>query len=278
MKMYELLFKTLRYYNKNKISYKEAETILLSIINKPKEYLYANFREKISNKVKNIFLNKIRKRINGIPLQYLTNFEFFYGRKFLVKKGVFIPRPETETLIEAVKKINIKNNCSCLDIGCGSGCIGITLKLELPYIKDITFIDKNKTAIKITKQNINIHKINGNVINLCFFKYIKKNKTKYDIAACNPPYISYDLFNNLQEEVKNEPKSALLAKKNGYDFYIRLADSGKNFLKNNGFLILEAGINMAENIKKIFNKNWSFLFSINDFNNIERALVFQLRF
>lgn len=278
MKIYELLNKSslilLQKIKNRKSAFRESEIILLSTINKPKEYLYLNLRNEIDKKTTTKFVKKIRKRVGGYPLQYLINHDFFYGRKFHLKKGVFIPRPDSETLIDATKKI--KNIYSCIDIGCGSGCLGITIKLEIPCIKKITLIDKSKKAINITRENAAYYKLNADIIHSCFFKYILKFKTKYDIAVCNPPYIAPQLYNKLQKEVKYEPKKALLAKNEGYDFYLKLSLYGNKFLKPGGFLVLESGDNMSDNIKKIFNKNWFFLFSIKDFNNIERALVFQL--
>lgn len=282
MKIYELLNKaSLNLSKKNKdrkSAFRESEIILLSIINKSKEYLYQNLRCEIDKKTAIKFFEKVQKKINGYPLQYLINYEFFYNRKFIVKKGVFIPRPDTETLIDAVKKIKIKKGSSCIDIGCGSGCLGITIKLEIPDIKKMTFIDYNKTAINITKTNIKYYNLNAKIIYSCFFKYISKYKIKYDIAVCNPPYIAPQTYNKLQKEVKHEPQTALLAKNKGYDFYVKLSTSGNKFLRPGGFLVLESGDNMSDNIRRIFFKNWDFLFSIKDFNNIERALVFQLRF
>ncbi len=282
MKIYELLnkasLKLLKIHKNKDLSYRESETILLSIICKSKEYLYQNLQKEINNKTALKFFKKIKKRTDGYPLQYLTNHEFFYGRKFIIKKGVFIPRPDTETLIESVKKMAIKKPVDCIDIGSGSGCLGITVKLEIPSIKNITLIDKNKKAIYVTKENLKLYNLKGKIVHNSFFNYIFKNIKKFDIAICNPPYVPHESFKNLQREVKQEPKNALLAGKNGYDFYIKLSVNGNKFLTPGGYLILEAGDNMANNIKKIFKNNWNFIFGINDFNKIERALVFQLRY
>ncbi|MCX8093956.1 MAG: peptide chain release factor N(5)-glutamine methyltransferase [Candidatus Goldbacteria bacterium] len=282
MKIYELLNKATRILlkkNKNKkISYKESEIILLSIINKSRDYLYRNFKNNINKKIIIKFLKKIKKRATGYPLQYLIGYEIFYGRKFHIQRGVFIPRPDSETLIEALKKLKFNAPVKCIDIGSGSGCLGITAVMETTPAMDITFIDKNKNAIKNTKKNLRLYNLKAKIIHQSFFNYIVKNKQKFDIAICNPPYISYKNFKKFQKEIKFEPKNALLAKKEGYDFYIKLAASGEKFLKPGGYLILEAGDNMAENIKKFFLVKWNYLFSVKDYINIERALVFQLRF
>ncbi|MCX8093895.1 MAG: peptide chain release factor N(5)-glutamine methyltransferase [Candidatus Goldbacteria bacterium] len=282
MKIYELLNKAtcvLSKKNKNKkISYKESEIILLSIINKSRDYLYRNFKNNVNKKIVIKFLKKIRKRVNGYPLQYLTGYEIFYGRKFHIYRGVFIPRSDSETLIEALKKIKFNAPIKCIDIGSGSGCLGITAALETTPNMDVTFIDINKNAIKNTRKNLRLYNLKAQIIYQSFFKYILKNKQKFDIAICNPPYISYKKFKKLQKEVKFEPKNALLAEKDGYDFYIKLATSGEKFLKPKGYLIIEAGDNMAKNIKKIFSIKWNHLFSVKDYINKERALVFQLRF
>ena len=282
MKIFKLLNKAsshlLKIFGDKKLAYGEAVNILLSILKIPKERLYSNLRLELNKKTIQNFLKKISKRKKGYPTQYLTNYEFFYNRRFIIRRGVFIPRPETETLIDAAKKAFIKKCKNCLDIGCGSGCLGTTIKLEIPHIKKITFIDYDKTAINNTKDNVKYYNLQAKIIHSCFFKYISKHKIKYDAAICNPPYIAPQEYKKLQKEVKYEPKTALLAKNNGYHFYIKLNMSGNMFLKHGGYLILESGNNIADDIKKIFKSNWNFLFGINDFYNIERALVFQLRF
>jgi release factor glutamine methyltransferase len=282
MKIYELLnnasLKLLKTHKSRNLSFNEAETILLSIICKSKEYLYQNLKKEIDNETALKFLKKIKKRTDGYPLQYLTKNEFFYGRNFIIKKGVFIPRPDTETLIESIKKLGIKKPMDCIDIGCGCGCLGITMKLEFPYIKNLTLIDKNKIAIYITKKNLKLYDLKAKVYHASFFNYIRKKIKKFGIAICNPPYIPHESYKNLQREVKQEPRNSLLAGNDGYGFYIKLSANGNKFLVPGGYLILEAGDNMANNIKKIFKDNWNFIFGTNDFHNIERCLVFQLRY
>ena len=166
-------------------------------------------KKKISNyKVNKI--NKILEKSKTYPIQYIAGNVDFYGYNYIVNKNVLIPRFETEELVsETINYINKMNkNVKIIDIGTGSGCIGITLKRELKDV-DVTLVDISKKALNVARKNkkdLDIKLIKSNLF--------EKVTGKYDVIISNPPYISYN--EEIMDIVKNnEPNIALYADNDG---------------------------------------------------------------
>ncbi len=263
-------------------AYKEAEEILLHTLKTTRETLYVMFKQEMSHNSQKRYDKYIKMRLSGEPLQYILESEYFYDREFIVQKGVFIPRPDTETIIDAVKTIesNLNKNITIADCGCGTGVIAITLLKEINKIKKAYCFDINKKAIELTKLNTKKHNVYSRVefVPGDFFKKTKEINKKFDIIVSNPPYIREDEFNTLQIEVKKEPKTSILAGYEGLTFYKKFARYGKSFLKKDGYLIFELGDKMADKVKKFFeNKNWSFVMIMRDFRKKIRVLIYQIK-
>lgn len=219
-------------------------------MNKP-SYLTDNDWNLLNKKYKN--MHRVIKKLNkNYPVQYLIGNVDFYGYQIDVKKGVLIPRFETETLLEKtidyLKKYNL-DNTSVLEIGTGSGCIPIVLKSELPNLK-VTSIDKSKKALKIAKKNINKNKVDVTLINKSVFKYNPVNK--YGLIISNPPYISEDEI--IDPKTKYEPKSALYAKNSGLEFYEYIIKKANKYLEEKSILAFEIGETQGDYLKKYSKK------------------------
>lgn len=176
--------------------------------------------------LKNKFSKKeiLKKLAKHYPVQYLIGNVNFYGYTFIVNKNVLIPRFETEYLVEKFlslsKAFNLKDN-KILDIGAGSGCIGITLKKELSEA-DVTLLDISKKALNVAKQNAVLNNVQVNFIKKDILKI--KELNEYDILISNPPYISKDEMVGV--ETKYEPQNALFAPNNGmlyFEHILRIA-------------------------------------------------------
>lgn len=208
-------------------------------------------KEQLDNKQKisKLKINKILrlvKKSKTIPVQYLVGNVNFYGYTYKVNKNVLIPRFETEELVENTIKIikqKFNKKISILDIGTGTGCIGITLKKELDA--QVTLSDISKKALKVAKynkQNLDIKIINSNLL--------KKINEKYDVIISNPPYISYD--ENIMKLVKdNEPHIALYATNNGLYYYEEILKTCKKNLKEDFLIAFEIGEKQKESITKL---------------------------
>ncbi len=206
---------------------------------------------------------------------------FFYGNEFACKKGVLIPRQDTEAVIEAVLSLPLKPKTLAAELGPGSGIISVTLCLECPEIAHITAIDISKKATSLTYLNAKKHGVEGRITAKYgnFFTLARKSPSKFDIIISNPPYITQKAMSKLQKEVLHEPAAALTDKKDGLSFYKKLASEAKNILNPGGYMVLEIGDNMEADVKKVFhNKNWTHLSTFNDFKGTKRALIFRFEF
>ena len=195
----------------------------------------------------------IDKRITGTPLPYLLGEWSFYGRTFTVYPHVLIPRADTETLIEkALSKINTHDSLHILDLGCGTGVIGITLALERPLSR-VTLIDQSEDALKNTKNNQKLH----GILNIMIQKsdwFSALDQTHFDVIVSNPPYLEKN-DPHLLEGLEVEPMHALVSGFTGIEAIQHIIENSKNHIKPSGWLFIEHGYNQAEIVKKLFEKN-----------------------
>lgn len=210
-----------------------------------------NDLELLKKKYKN--LSKIEPKLkNKYPIQYLIGHVDFFGKKIKVNKNVFIPRFETEYLVEKTLKYIEKlklNNASVLEIGTGSGCISIVLKSEKPTL-EITAIDVNKRSLSVAKKNAKNNKTKINFIYKDVFKYNLINT--YDILISNPPYIK--LGDKIDPKTIYEPQIALYADKTGLIYYKQIFEIAKNNLNKKHFIALEIEETMAKQLKTLAKK------------------------
>jgi release factor glutamine methyltransferase len=206
----------------------------------------------ISKKNESKFKKAI-KRLKYEPIQYIIGNVDFYGFTYKVNKNTLIPRFETEELVEnIIKYINEKFNkkVNILDIGTGTGCIGITLKHLIPS-SNITITDISRKALKIAKQNskgLDINIIRGNMIQ----PIINKN-IKYDVVISNPPYIAYN--EPIMKLVRdNEPNIALYSPNNGLFYYEEILKDVSRILNTEFIIAFEIGETQKEDIIKLINK------------------------
>jgi len=173
--------------------------------------------------------NCLEMRLNKIPLAYIIGYKEFYGRKFIVNNDVLIPRPETEAIIDITKQILDDNSAPIIwEIGTGSGCIAITLALEIPQAKIIASdisppalqIAKNNDIILIGKQD-NITWLEGDLLNP-----FTQQDTKPNIIIANLPYLNQNQYQD--DSILAEPDIALYSPNDGLEHYIRLLKAIKS--------------------------------------------------
>ncbi len=276
-----LLDKSISYLEKNNIPEAGliAEIIFSHVINIDRMMLFTKYRTEIEKDK----LDKIRSYIQKIgkekfPLQYLLNEQEFYGRNFYVDKGVLIPRQDTEILVEEAIRILKKEKFEkpkVLDMGTGTGIIGLTIALEVPESK-VMGIDISDKALIISEKNRKIL----NVENIKFFKsdlFENVEYRKFNMIVSNPPYISPDETGVMSEDtLLHEPEEALFAGDNGLFFYYEISRKAINYLQNNGYLIFEIGYRQASNVKEIMEKaGFQNINIIKDMQNMDRVIVGQ---
>lgn len=253
----------------------EIELLLQHLIGCKKIDLYLQFEKIVKPKELITLRSWVKRRINREPIQYITRSSEFYGRKFIVDQNVLIPRPETEILIDvSVEILSKKNSPTIIDIGTGSGCIGITLALEIPS-SNIIAIDISDSALSIAKKNADMYSIR----NIEFLRLDILNQDIIHIAdmlISNPPYISKEEIPDLMEDVKDfEPMIALTDKCDGLDFYRKFSDIMPHVIKKNGTAILEVGRGShSDRVKEIFCKSgYNNIDIVKDLNKDKRVFI-----
>lgn len=190
----------------------------------------------------------VKRRVSGEPLQYITGTAEFMGLEFAVNPYTLIPRQDTETLVEKVIEY-AKDGVKILDIGTGSGCIGISLAKYIRNV-DVTLADISVGALETAKRNADSNGINVKCVRLDILKEIPEGK--FDIVVSNPPYIETETINGLDANVRDyEPLSALDGGADGLVFYKRITGIAPQILNDGGILAYEIGYNQGENVGKI---------------------------
>ena len=214
------------------------------------------------------------KRIAGIPLPYLLGEWSFYGRTFKVNPHVLIPRADTEILIEkALSKINAHNLYEILDLGCGTGIIGITIALERP-LSNVTLVDQSQHAIQNTKQNKMLHQVTNTMIQKSDW-FSALDQTRFDVILSNPPYLE-DKDPHLSQGLEDEPLDALVSGPTGIEAIQYIIENAKNHIKPSGWLFIEHGYNQAIILKDLFEKNgYQHIENANDIHGIHRVTFAQ---
>lgn len=253
----------------------ETRKILGEILERDLSYLVSHDNEELSASVERKYFDILKKRQEGLPLQYILGREDFYGRTFTVLEGVLIPRQDTEISVEVILKILKNNNIkNLLEIGCGSGIVSVTLDLETRGQVDITAVDISPQAIKNTNVNKNNLKSNIKILESNLFEEINE---KFDLIYSNPPYIKSHEIENLQVEVRDhEPRLALDGGSDGLYFYRKIIKDAPNFLNSHGYLVFEIGYDEAEDISSIMRENFD-LEIYKDLNNLDRVVVGRLK-
>lgn len=214
----------------------------------------------------------LKRRINREPLAYITGKREFYGREFSVDPDVLVPRQETEFVVERAKLwMHGSEDWSVLDVGTGSGCIGITLSLECPDCR-VTLLDKSMNALRVANKNADSlgARIDRFVHSDLYHRLPRK---RYRLVVSNPPYVAHR--DNLPPEVRDyEPHDALFAEADGLAMYRRLAAETYPATQCEA-LIVEIGQGQHEPVEAIFAEyGWQLVDAMCDLGRIVRALTF----
>ena len=261
----------------------ELELILTDIFKCSRTELYLNSRSLAFKNKELKTLEKILKDRGRLkPIQYILGHAEFMGLRLNVKKGVLIPRPETEILVETainkVKELRLKTKdlkLKILDIGTGSGCIAISL-VKFLQNTHLVAIDVSNEALNLARENARTNQVDGRIIFLesdLFNHNFFKNDIKFDMIVSNPPYVPTKEIGLFDAKTNSEPRVALDGGKDGLDFYRRINKVAGRFLEGEGLLILELGYGQAEKIKEIFSKKWIVEKIIKDYQEIDRVCV-----
>ena len=217
----------------------------------------------------------LQLRLSGMPLQYITHTAYFYGRSFYVNENVLIPRRDTEILVERALLAERQQPLRVLDLCCGSGCIGITMKLERPA-DEVTLCDISESAAEIARANAG--RLGAGVRVLQGDLFAPLQGERFDLILSNPPYIREEEILTLSKEVRcHEPHLALSGGADGLCFYRRIAKDAKTHLAPGGFLMVEIGQDQAEGVQSIFqSEGYHSIALYRDLENRDRVIQARL--
>lgn len=254
LNLQEVLRRASLFLEQNHREPKVAEILLMHHLQLDKVQLLMRLREEIPEQVKEAFQGDLIKHVEtGIPVQHLTGYEHFYGRKFTVNKNVLIPRPETEELVlgtlEKIKQLN--RPLRVVDIGTGSGIIAITLKLEYPSL-DVHALDISEQALATAQANATYHQADVSFMQSDFLQAWIAQNQQADVIISNPPYIPWEDSHSLSDTVRNfDPSLALFANDHGLYAYQQIIDQAEKVLSTCGLLAFEIGYQQGEAVEKL---------------------------
>lgn len=240
-------------YGKKSLKVHQVFMLLEYILGYDKTDIYTKLDELIDEEKIKQYKQSIEKLNNNYPIQYLIGKTCFFGYDFIVNEKVLIPRFETEELVyNTLQYINkyFDKSIKVIDLGTGSGCIGITLKKNIPTI-EVSCLDISAEALDVARENarqigVDINFLQGDMLD---------NVTdKFDVIISNPPYISYD--EEIDALVKgNEPHLALYAKNNGLYFYEKILSTCKKNLEDKFLIAFEIGMTQKDDIIHLAKKH-----------------------
>ena len=251
----------------------DAGLLMERITGEPALQIRAGMTKDLTESENEAFQELIHRRCNREPLQYLLGDTVFLGNLYRVGSGVLIPRPETEMIAqEGIRwlRMRLPDNLLVLDLCCGSGCLGIAVKREVPEAA-VTLTDLCEDALAIAKENAVRLKADCEILQGDLFTPVSGRK--FDLIISNPPYIPSSECDHLQEEVQWEPRTALDGGADGLDFYRRIAEEAPKHLRSPGYLVLEIGYGEAESVEAMLRAGGAMkVHTEKDFSGIPRMV------
>jgi release factor glutamine methyltransferase len=258
-----------------------AETLLMFTLNCDRAYLFAHPERELSANEQSCYDSSLAQRARGVPTQYITGHQEFWGMDLIVTPAVLIPRPETEHIIEAVLELAASKTNSgqehspraglrIADIGTGSGCIALALAKELPRA-EIHATDISPDALEVARANAHRHQL-GDRIQFHECDLLDGVSGTFDYIVSNPPYVGESEEDTVQLEVRKfEPRNAVFAGPTGTEVIARLIPQAHTALKPGGWLIIEISATIADATKNLL-RDWDEVAIIPDLQSIPRII------
>jgi release factor glutamine methyltransferase len=235
-----------------------AERLLSDVLGLARIELYLQSDRPVSDAETARYRDLVRRRASGEPLQAIIGATGFYSRDFKVTAGVFVPRPETERLVEtAVRLLTPPDHRlvapKVVEVGCGSGVIAVSLALELPAA-EIWATDVDARAVQLTGENAHRHGVAGRVHALLgdlLHPVPATLRQRVDLLVSNPPYICSADLESLPPDVRRDPPASLDGGPDGLTVYRALAAAAPHWLRPGGWLALEIGADQGESVPSL---------------------------
>lgn len=238
------------------------------------EFLLAHPETKVPLTIQDLFEEQVEKLASGMPLSRLLGKREFWGMEFELSKETLDPRPDSETLIEAVLKNepDRSKKLRILDLGTGTGCLIISLLKEYPQASGVA-VDQSEEALSTARKNAHTHHVEDR-LTCQHGDWFSGLKDTFDLIISNPPYISDQEYEELDPGVKNyDPKKALIAGEGGLDCYEEIIPQALHFLNPGGMLVLEIGHRQRVVVEQLLRENGFSSLSYQDLEGRDRCLI-----
>lgn len=264
------------YTIKNILAGSDSDLLLSDILKISRNELYVNFNKKLSMKQLSEYRKLIKKRNSGYPLDYILGHSVFMGLKFEVNADTLIPRQETELLVEkCLEFIEGKSNPEVLEIGAGCGNIAVTLAKFADC--RVVSVEKSSRALRVARKNALKHGVSDKITFIKGDMFNRLRDISFDCLISNPPYVKYPEYAGLPEEVKKEPKLALIGGKDGLKYINKILKEARPYVRAGGKIFIEIGYNQKEDVEKIIiNSSFREYQFIKDYSGINRIAVIKI--
>jgi len=252
-----------------------AELLLMFTIGRDRAFLYGHPEQELTAEESARYRAALAQRSRGIPAQYITGHQEFWGMDLIVSPAVLIPRPETEHVIETVldrvgRTFLSDQSFKIVDVGTGSGCIALALAKELPQA-EIHATDISSAALEIARANAARHQLATRIEFREADLLAGFEPESFDFVVSNPPYVGKSEEDTVQLEVRKfEPRNAVFAGHTGSEVIERLVPQAPNVLKPGGWLVMEISGTIAERIRELL-KEWRGVQITKDLQGIPRV-------
>jgi release factor glutamine methyltransferase len=258
-----------------------AELLLMFTLGCDRAYLHAHPERELGSDEQSRYVQALNQRIQGVPAQYITGHQEFWGMDLIVTPAVLIPRPETEHVVETVlehvglarvgRAPSLANPLRIVDVGTGSGCIALALAKELPQA-EIHATDISPDALEIAEANAARHQLE-NRITFHDTDLLQGLESKtFDLVVSNPPYVGESEEDEVQLEVRRfEPRNAVFAGPTGLEVIERLIPQARETLTPGGWIVIEISGTIAERVKRLLG-GWDLVQIKNDLQGIPRVV------
>lgn len=252
----------------------DAEILLAKALHTNRFGLFTKYNDEADTEAEKLFGSFVARRINLEPVAYITNEKEFFEETFFVDSRVLIPRPETEFIVEkAIELLKNSVKACVLDICCGSGCIGLSIKRATDC--RLTLSDISFQALEVAKINSERLFPATGEISLVQSDLFEKIEGTFDLITANPPYLSTnDMEKFVVKELRFEPEKAFFGGKTGFETTEKILENAGSFLKTGGYFITELGFEGSA----FLNGTWDGLkleSIVKDYSGIDRAAVFR---
>lgn len=266
----------------------KAKRLLEFVLQQSREETIRNSLEEVSEMQHKAYEEKLQEIIQGKPLQYITHLQEFMGLSFYVDENVLIPQPDTEILVgQALERIQSiqDRRVQILDLCTGSGAIAISIAKKMQGNAEeyqVIATDISDKALEVAQRNARQNQIQKQIQFLQSDMFSNLKEREFDVIVSNPPYIETKVIQTLSKEVRKEPRIALDGGEDGLKFYRLILENARQYLKKEGYVLLEIGYDQGEKIIKLWkelkeNCQLELITKepIKDFGNNDRVMIFQ---